>query len=87
MHYYVYILTCADSTLYTGITNDLESRIAAHNSGKGAKFTRSRIPVVLTYQELCENKSAALRREIEIKKMTREEKLHLVAQGRPYLPR
>lgn len=81
LSYFVYILKCADSTLYTGITNDLENRIAAHNSGKGAKYTCSRIPVALAYKELCDNKSVALKRELEIKKMTREEKLKMIAEG------
>jgi putative endonuclease len=77
--YFVYILTCADRTLYTGITNDLESRVAAHNNGKGAKYTLSRLPVTLSYKEACDSKSAALKREAEIKRLTRAEKLRLVA--------
>ena len=80
MTYYAYILSCADATLYTGITNDLESRVAAHNSGKGAKYTRGRTPVTLVYKEACESKSAALMRESEIKKMTRGKKLKLIAR-------
>ena len=79
--YYVYILHCADGSLYTGITTDMESRVMVHNRGKGAKYTRSRLPVHLVYHEVCEDRSAALRREIEIKAMTREEKLQLVAAG------
>lgn len=78
MAYFVYILRCADDSLYTGITNDVERRIAAHNEGTGAKYTRGRGPVVLMYQEECEDKSAALRREIEIKKLSRAEKLALI---------
>ena len=81
MGYFVYILVCADGALYTGITNDLENRIAVHNSGKGSKYTRARRPVSLAYKEACEGKPAALRREIEIKKMTREEKLRLINTG------
>jgi len=71
MGYFVYLLSCADETLYTGITNDLESRVAAHNSGTGAKYTCGRQPVKLVHHEIYENKSAALRRELEIKKMAR----------------
>ena len=78
MKYFVYILKCADDTLYTGITNDLENRIESHNSGKGAKYTRGRIPVVLAYKELCGDRASALRREFEIKKLTRAEKLKLI---------
>ena len=75
---YVYILKCADGTLYTGWTNDLEKRIATHNSGCGAKYTRSRLPVELIYHEEFESKSAALKREREIKKLSREQKLELI---------
>ena len=63
MTYWVYILRCADGTLYTGITDCLERRLAAHNSGRGAKYTRGRVPVSLVYREACPDKSAALRRE------------------------
>ena len=73
----VYILRCSDDTLYTGITNDLQGRIAMHNAGKGAKYTRGRGPVTPVYQEKCENYSLALRREHEIKQLTRKEKLSL----------
>ncbi len=76
--YYVYILRCRDGTLYTGITPDVEKRLAAHNSGKGAKYTRSRTPVVLVYREPQPDKSAALKREIAIKKLTRAQKLQLI---------
>ena len=78
MSYFVYILKCADGTLYTGITNDLANRVSAHNSGKGAKYTKSRIPVALVYNEPCDDKSSALKRELEIKKMPRDEKLKLI---------
>jgi len=81
MNYWVYILCCADDTLYTGITNDIGRRVAVHNSGKGAKYTRSRTPVETVYREEYIDKSAALRRELEIKRMTREEKLRLIAGG------
>ena len=77
MHY-VYILRCSDGTLYTGWTNRLKERIQAHNLGKGAKYTKSRRPVELVYQECYETKSEALRREIDIKKLTRRQKLTLI---------
>lgn len=76
--YYVYILRCGDGSLYTGITTDVSRRAAVHNSGKGAKYTRSRLPVTVVYQEPQPDKSAALRREMEIKAMTRVEKLKLI---------
>ena len=74
----VYILRCADNTLYTGITDDVDRRIALHNDGKGAKYTRGRGPVSICYQEYCEDKGQALRREYEIKAMSREQKLSLI---------
>lgn len=74
----LYILRCRDGSLYTGITTDIEKRIAAHNAGKGAKYTRSRRPVVLAYSEVCGSHSEALKRELEIKAMPREEKLKLI---------
>lgn len=78
MAWTVYILRCADDTLYTGITDDMEKRLKAHNSGKGAKYTRGRTPVDMVYRESCADKSAALKREIAIKKLTRKEKLKLM---------
>jgi putative endonuclease len=72
-----YLLKCADHTLYCGITNDLDKRLAAHNAGEGAKYTRGRAPVKLVYVESCEDKSTALKREMEIKAMPRAEKLAL----------
>lgn len=78
MTYWVYILRCADGTLYTGCTNDLSRRLAAHNAGKGAKYTRSRRPVELVYWEEVPDKSAALRREAAIKGLSRGEKLALI---------
>lgn len=72
-----YLLECVDGTLYCGITNDLEKRLAMHNAGEGAKYTRGRIPVKLAYIERCPDKSAALRREMEIKALPRAEKLLL----------
>lgn len=73
----LYILRCGDGTLYTGITTDVEKRLEAHRSGKGAKYTRGRGPLELVYREECGHHSAALKRELEIKAMPREEKLKL----------
>ena len=77
MTWVCYLLQCADNTLYCGITNNLDKRLAAHNAGEGAKYTRGRAPLQLVYQERCENKSAALKRERQIKKMPRSDKLKL----------
>ena len=74
----LYILRCGDNTYYTGITNDLNKRLEAHRSGKGAKYTRGRAPLELVYQEVCEDHSCALRREWEVKKLTRTEKEKLM---------
>jgi len=76
--WYIYIIKCRDGKLYTGITNNLKKRIAAHNTGEGCRFTRCRYPVKLIYTEACKNRSEASRREIEIKKLSRKEKLVLV---------
>lgn len=81
MSFYVYILRCADGTLYTGYSDDPERRARVHNAGKGAKYTRSRRPVELVYREAFGDKSAALRREREIKGLTRAQKLALIAAG------
>ncbi|MFC3899465.1 GIY-YIG nuclease family protein [Aliicoccus persicus] len=75
---YVYILECHDGTLYTGYTVDVAKRVDTHNAGLGAKYTRARLPVTLKYQELCESKSAAMKREIQIKKLSRIQKLQLI---------
>lgn len=74
---YIYIIQCADGTLYTGYTTDLENRMAAHNSGAGAKYTRGRGPVRLLYSEAFETKGEALKRENQIKKLDRAGKLKL----------
>lgn len=79
--YYVYILSCGDGSLYTGIAADPEKRFQQHQSGKGAKYTRSHLPVTMVYQEPCADKSAALRREYAIKQLSRQEKLRLIAQA------
>lgn len=73
----VYILRCADDTLYTGITNDLENRLAMHESGKGAKYLRGRTPFTLAYTEGYPTKSAALKRELQIKGLRRDAKCAL----------
>ena len=78
MAWYVYILRCGDGTLYTGITDDVERRLAAHRSGKGAKYTRGRGPLELVYTEEVPDKSAALKREAAIKRLSRAEKLKLI---------
>ena len=77
-----YILRCADGTLYTGWTNDLDKRVRMHNSGRGAKYTRSRRPVELAYYECFETRSEAMQREAAIKKLSREEKLLLCSNNR-----
>jgi putative endonuclease len=79
---YVYILECSDKTLYTGSTNNIEKRVQEHNSSRaGAKYTRSRRPANLVYVEICPTSSAALKREAEIKSLSRAQKLLLVASG------
>ena len=79
--YYAYILRCADGTLYSGYTNDLAHRLAVHNSGKGAKYTRSRLPVQLVYYEEFCSKSDAMRREAKLKSLSRAEKEQLIANN------
>lgn len=76
---YTYIVECNDKTLYTGWTTDLEKRLQAHNTGKGAKYTRSRRPVQLVYTEESEDRHTAMRREAQIKQMSRAEKLEMIA--------
>ena len=76
--WYLYILRCKDDSLYTGITTDVEKRLEAHRCGKGAKYTRGRGPLELVYREECGDHSDALRREAEIKRLPREEKLKLI---------
>lgn len=74
----VYILRCADGSLYTGVTNNLAQRLSRHQSGKGARYTRSRLPVELVFSRRMRDKSEALKREIQIKRLTRPEKLGLI---------
>ena len=76
--YYTYMLRCCDGSLYTGYTDDPHRRETVHNSGKGAKYTRSRLPVQLVYTECFETKAEAMRREAEIKQLSRSEKLTLI---------
>ena len=75
---YTYILECADGTLYCGWTNHLQERVAAHNAGKGAKYTKNRRPVVLKYYEAFSTKQEAMRREWAVKQLSRKEKLELI---------
>ena len=75
---YTYILRCRDGSLYTGWTNNLEKRLNCHNAGKGAKYTKSRRPVVLTYYEEYETREMAMKREYEIKHLSRQKKLKLI---------
>ena len=76
----LYILRCGDGSLYTGITTDVEKRLKAHRTGKGAKYTRGRGPLELVYREECGTHSDALKRELEVKALSREEKLKLTAE-------
>ena len=76
--WYLYIIKCKDDKLYTGISNDVEKRVVTHNKGKGCKFTKYRLPVVLVYQELCGTRSTAIRREIIVKSFAKQEKISLI---------
>jgi putative endonuclease len=78
MSAYTYLLRCSDGTLYCGWTDDIEKRLAAHNSGKASKYTRSRLPVKLVYYEVFDTKQEAMSREARIKQLSRREKLALV---------
>lgn len=80
------MLRCGDGTLYTGYTDNVPRRVALHNRGKGAKYTRSRLPVALAYQEALPDKSAAMKREAAIKKLTRPQKLALIGLPLQQLP-
>ena len=82
MNWFCYILRCADDTLYCGITNDLEKRLAAHNAGTASKYTRVRMPVELLFFEPCTDRSDASKREMEIKGLKRAEKLALIQSNR-----
>lgn len=76
--WYLYMLRCGDGTLYTGITTDVEKRLEAHRAGKGAKYTRGRGPLELVYREECGTHSDALKRELEMKRLPREEKQKII---------
>ncbi len=80
MFWYVYMLRCGDGTLYTGVTDNVERRLAVHRAGKGAKYTRGRGPLELVYTEEVPDKSAALRREYQIKRLPKQEKEGLIAK-------
>ncbi len=75
--WYVYIVECADLTLYTGITTNIERRLKEHEAGKGAKYTKGRAPLKLVYKEKCNNRSSASKRELEIKALPKKDKLLL----------
>jgi len=81
MAFFLYIVRCSDNSLYTGITNDLDQRVKAHNEGRGAKYTSTRRPVVLVYEEQCSSRNTALKREIQIKGWTKAKKEALVAES------
>ena len=81
MNWVCYLLRCADDTLYCGITNDMDKRLAAHNAGGGAKYTRTRTPVELVFSDACADRSTASKRESQIKKLNRAAKLLLVRDG------
>ncbi len=81
--HHVYVIECADGTLYTGYTTDVERRVAEHDAGDGAKYTRGRTPVTLRHAESFDSRSAAMSREHEIKSLTRREKGRLIAAGDP----
>lgn len=85
MSSYVYVLRCGDGSLYTGWTNDLEQRLAAHQSGKGAKYTRGRLPIEMVYYEELTDKSTALKRENELKNLKKAEKELLIQQAKQSL--
>lgn len=88
MSWTVYILCCADDSLYTGITNDLKRRVHEHNNDnkKGARYTRARRPVSVIYQEACDDRSDASKREYELKQLTRQQKLKLLKKNNSLEP-
>jgi len=81
--WFLYILECSDGTLYTGITKDLERRLAQHNAGTASRYTRVRRPVKFVYTDVCENRTAALVRECEVKEKSRDDKLKLFQISKP----
>ena len=82
MKYNVYILKCNDGSLYTGIASDLNERLSRHNQGKGAKYTKTRLPVELTYFEPSYSKNDAITREFEIKRLSKDRKMKFIRYGR-----
>ena len=82
----VYLVQCADGTLYTGISNDLRRRIDQHNAGTASRYTRSRLPVVLVHREGCRDKSSALKKELRIKALSRKAKEAYIARKAPEQP-
>lgn len=79
---YVYMLRCADGSLYTGWTNDLEGRVKSHAAGLGGKYTRSHLPIELAYYEVCDTREEAMSREWHVKRLSREEKLALIENSK-----
>jgi len=79
-NWFLYILRCRDGSLYTGITTDVQARLEAHRAGKGAKYTRGRAPLELVYSENCGDHSAALKRELAVKSLSKTEKMELINQ-------
>lgn len=86
MSWFVYIARCGDGSLYTGVATDVARRLAQHNAGRGAKYTRSRAPVTLYYMEQCSDRGDALRREAEIRRLSRRRKLALGVDGEITVP-
>ena len=82
MRYFVYMLTCSDGTIYTGYTANLSQRVQQHNAGKGAKYTRTRTPVKLSYVEIFSTQKEAMRREKALKKLSRKKKIELIDKFR-----
>jgi len=81
-YYYVYMVECSDGSIYTGIAKDVSKRILVHNKGKGAKYTKPRLPVVLKWKKMCIDRSMASKYEYRIKKLTRKQKLKLIEYGK-----
>jgi putative endonuclease len=81
MSWWCYLVRCADQTFYCGITNDLHKRVAAHNAGSASRYTRARLPVVLVYSEPHQDRSAASKREAQVKRMSRAAKLALMGEA------
>ena len=79
----VYMLRCADGSLYTGYTSDIRRRLELHRTGRGSRYVRSRLPVTLAYAEAAADRSAAMKREVELKRLSRKEKLSLVKKRAP----